>query len=84
MSSFFCHSCPNEILLRFSSSVEYEICENKIKFEYDKRRPGDSEKLVSNVDKLHKYIKWKPKFDKLNLIIRTAIDWERKIYEKNL
>ena len=61
-----------------------EICENKIKFEYDKRRPGDSEKLVSNVDKLHKYIKWKPKFDKLNLIIRTAIDWERKIYEKNL
>ena len=61
-----------------------EICKNKIKFEYDKRRPGDSEKLVSNVDKLHKYIKWKPKFDKLNLIIRTAIDWERKIYEKNL
>lgn len=61
-----------------------EICENKIKFEYDKRRPGDSEKLVSNVDKLHKYIKWKPKFDKLNLIIQTAIDWERKMYEKNL
>ena len=29
-----------------------EIYDNKIMFEYDKRRPGDSEKLISNVDKL--------------------------------
>lgn len=57
---------------------------DKIKFEYRKRRLGDSEKLVSDVDKLHKHINWKPKFDNLNLIIETAINWEKKIYEKNL
>jgi len=61
-----------------------KISGNKIKFEYDKRRPGDAEKLISNVDKLHQNINWKPKFDNLNLIIQTAIDWEKKIYEKNL
>jgi len=61
-----------------------KISGNKIKFEYDKRRPGDAEKLISNVDKLHQNINWKPKFDNLNLIIQTTIDWEKKIYEKNL
>ena len=61
-----------------------KITSNKIKFEYDKRRPGDAEKLVSNVNKLHKNINWKPKFDDLDCIIQTAINWEKKIYEKNL
>jgi len=60
------------------------IYENKIKFKYDERRPGDSEKLISNVDKLHQHIKWKPKFDDLKFIIKTAVDWEKKINEKNL
>ena len=61
-----------------------KIYNNKIKFEYDKRRPGDSEKLISNVDKLHQHINWKPKFDDLTLIIKTAVEWEKKIDEKNL
>tara|TARA_B100000029_G_scaffold244883_1_gene242033 strand:- start:659 stop:1642 length:984 start_codon:yes stop_codon:yes gene_type:complete len=61
-----------------------KITNNKIKFEYTKRRVGDAEKLVSNVDKLHKNINWYPKFDNLDFIIQTAINWEKKIYEKNL
>ena len=61
-----------------------EFEHNKIIFEYGKRRPGDSEKLISNVDKLHEHINWKPKFDDLKLIIKTAVDWEKKINEKNL
>ena len=35
-----------------------QIYDNKIMFEFDKRRPGDSEKLISNVDKLHEHINW--------------------------
>ncbi len=61
-----------------------KITNNKIKFEYSKRRPGDAEKLVSNVDKLHQSINWKPKFNNLDFIIQTAINWEKNIYEKNL
>tara|TARA_B100000929_G_scaffold66252_1_gene50530 strand:+ start:509 stop:1492 length:984 start_codon:yes stop_codon:yes gene_type:complete len=61
-----------------------KITSNKIKFEFDKKRLGDAEKLISNVDKLHQSINWKPKFDDLDFIIQTAIHWEKKIYEKNL
>ena len=60
------------------------ITGNKIKFEYAAKRPGDAEKLISNVNKLHKYINWKPRFGDLDFIIKTAISWEKKIYEKDL
>ena len=65
-------------------NVAKKIYGEKIKFEYDNRRPGDAEKLISNVDKLHQHINWKPKFDNLDLIIQTAVEWEKKIHEKNL
>ncbi len=61
-----------------------KITNNKIKFEYTNRRAGDAEKLVSNVAKLHKHINWEPKFNNLDFIIQTAINWEKKINEKNL
>ena len=59
------------------------ITDNKINFEYSKRRPGDAEKLVSNVSKIANYINWKPKHDNLRNIIESSINWEKKIYEKN-
>ena len=65
-------------------NIAKKIYGEKIKFEYGKRRPGDAEKLVSNVDKLHQHINWKPKFDNLDLIIQTAVEWEKKIHEKNI
>ena len=65
-------------------NIAKKIYGEKIKFEYDKRRPGDAEKLISNVDKLHQHINWKPKFDNLDLIIQTAVEWEEKIHEENI
>ena len=65
-------------------NVAKKIYGEKIKFEYDNRRPGDAEKLISNVDKLHQHINWKPQFDNLDLIIQTAVEWEKKINEKNI
>ena len=47
------------------------------------RRHGDSELLVSNVDKFMKYFSWKPKYNDLNYILKTAINWEKKINTKN-
>ena len=60
-----------------------KITGNKIKYEFSERRPGDAEKLVSNIDKLSQTINWEPKFNDLNLIIKTAINWEKRINEKN-
>ena len=65
-------------------NIAKKIYGEKIKFEYDKRRPGDAEKLISNVDKLHQHINWKPNFDNLDLIIQTAVKWEKKIHEENI
>ena len=65
-------------------NIAKKIYGEKIKFEYDKRRPGDAERLISNVDKLHQLINWEPQFDNLDLIIQTAVEWEKKIHEKNL
>ena len=61
-----------------------KITNNKIKFEYARRRAGDAESLISDVSKLHQHINWRPKFNDLNFIIQTAINWEKKNYEKNL
>ena len=58
-----------------------KITGDKIKYEFSNRRPGDAEKLISNIDKLSKTIDWEPKFNDLNLIIKTAINWEKKINE---
>ena len=61
-----------------------EITNGSIKYEFINRRSGDPEKLVSNVDKIHKFINWKPKYNNLSTIIKSSIDWEKKINEENL
>ena len=58
-----------------------KLYNNSINFNFDQRRPGDSEQLVSNVDKLHQHFDWMPKYNDLNLIIQTAVNWEKKINE---
>ena len=60
------------------------ITKNLVKFDYGEKRKGDTALLISDVSKLHKYIKWKPKYNKLNFIIKSSIDWEKKLNEKNL
>ena len=60
-----------------------KITDGSIKYQYGKRRLGDSEILVSDVSKLNNLINWKPKYNNLKTILKTAIDWEKKINEKN-
>ena len=52
-----------------------------IQTEMGSRRAGDSTMLVSNVSKLHQLLKWKPKHSDLSFIIKTAIEWEKKLME---
>ena len=55
----------------------------KIDIEYGPRRKGDAEILVSNIDKIKQMIDWKPKYNKLDFIVRTSIDWEIKLKNEN-
>ena len=42
-------------------------------------RAGDPPELVAAVEKIHSVIGWQPKFDDLDTIVRTSLEWERKI-----
>jgi len=55
------------------------LCENDIKIVNSARRPGDAEIVVSDISKLNRMIDWKPKYNNLDYIIKTAIDWELKL-----
>ena len=43
------------------------------------RRAGDPAILISDNSKICTIMKWEPKYDDLELICKTALDWERKI-----
>jgi UDP-glucose 4-epimerase len=43
------------------------------------RRPGDPPALVADPGKLQKSLAWKPRLDDLDGIVRTALDWERRL-----
>ena len=63
-----------EVLESFS-----KVLGKKINFEIGPRRDGDSEMVVANSDKFNKFFNWKPKFNDIKFILKTAIDWEKKI-----
>ena len=65
-------------------NVANNICNNKIKIQNGARRPGDAEILVSDVSKLKQMIDWTPKYNKLDFIIKTAINWELKLINEQI
>jgi UDP-glucose 4-epimerase len=47
------------------------------------RRAGDAASVVANSDRARRELDWKPRHDDLDLIVRTALDWERGLQRKN-
>jgi UDP-glucose 4-epimerase len=43
-----------------------------------RRREGDSPVLVAGTSKIRRMLNWKPRYDDLNYIVKTAWEWERK------
>ena len=56
-----------------------EIYNNKIKIKIGTKRAGDAEMLVSDNSKLKQMIDWTPKYNKLDFIIQSSVDWELKL-----
>ena len=48
-----------------------------------KRRKGDVGKIVADTNKFKKFFCWKPKFNSLELIISSALKWEKKLLKIN-
>ena len=55
-----------------------EITGVDIKVEDSPRRIGDPASLTAKADRIHDVIGWKPKYDDLNIIIKSAYEWEKK------
>ncbi len=47
------------------------------------RRAGDPPMLVAVADKVRQVLGWEPQFDDLDMIVRTSLEWERKIAAKD-
>jgi UDP-glucose 4-epimerase len=45
------------------------------------RRPGDPPILIADPRKILRHLRWKPQFNNLTLICKTALEWEKKIVE---
>ena len=43
------------------------------------KRPGDIAQVYSNTKKFKKLLKWKPRHNDINKIIKSAINWEKKL-----
>ena len=48
------------------------------------RRAGDPPALVAGNEKIQRVLGWKPRHDDLDTIIRSALEWERKMAKRNV
>lgn len=46
------------------------------------RRAGDPPALIARADKARQVLGWQPRHDDLDFIVRTSLDWERKLAGK--
>jgi len=63
-----------EIVQGVKDSIDYEFEVRK-----GERRVGDPSVLVADNSKIIDKMNWKPKYDNLDLIIKSAFEWENKL-----
>ncbi len=54
------------------------VSNRKIATEMAPRRAGDVAELVAEAGRIRGLLGWQPEHDDLELIVKTALDWERK------
>ncbi len=47
------------------------------------RRAGDPPTLIARADKVREILGWAPQFDDLETIVRTSLEWEKKLYTQS-
>lgn len=55
------------------------VSHRQVNLRYAGRRSGDPAVILANADSLRRTLNWIPRFDNLDEIIRTALEWERRI-----
>ena len=52
-----------------------------IKVREEPRRPGDPPALIAKADRARSVLGWEPRHDDLDFIVKTSLDWERRLLE---
>jgi UDP-glucose 4-epimerase len=60
------------------SSVE-KIAGLKLDVREEPRRAGDPPSLIAKCDRVRQLLKWQPKLDDIDTIVRTSLDWEKRL-----
>ena len=60
------------------SSVE-KIAGVKLDVREEPRRAGDPPSLVAKADRVRSALGWKPKLDDIDTIVRTSLEWEKRL-----
>lgn len=50
-----------------------------IDIRYERRRPGDPPTLIADASRIRRTLGWKPRHDDLADILRSALNWERRL-----
>ena len=56
-----------------------KIFNNRVKYSIGPRRAGDAEYVVANSNKFKKLTKWKPKYNDIKKILKSAVSWEKNL-----
>ena len=57
----------------------FKKIKKNLKIIFSRRRPGDVAEVFADTKKIKKLLKWKPKHNNINKIIKSAINWEKKL-----
>ena len=60
------------------SSIE-RVSKSSLELELSGRRSGDPAQLIADSAAIRSTLDWRPRFDDIDLIAKTAIDWELKL-----
>lgn len=60
------------------SAVE-RAAQVKLKVDEQPRRAGDPPALVARAERIRKELNWRPRLDDLDAIVRTSLEWERRM-----
>ena len=58
----------------------FKKIKKNLKINFIKKRAGDIAQVYSCTKKFKKLLKWKPKYNNIDLIIKSAIKWEKNYY----
>jgi UDP-glucose 4-epimerase len=55
------------------------VAGRKLQIREEARRPGDPPTLIARADRIRSSLGWRPRFDDLEAIVKTSLDWEKRL-----